>query len=76
MTEKFICIDNYNLPQFWVNFLQQEVPSKPVGMHNLTDYINDLLKPFNGYYSLTYQQYSQIQFESEQDCMLFILRWS
>lgn len=75
MSEKFIyTIDSYNMPQFWINFLQHTPPSKPVSIHSLTDYINGLLKPYNAVYFQEDKLY--IQFETEQDYMFFLLKWS
>ncbi len=77
MSKKFICkIDffSFETPNFWVNFYQTIEPKKMLTISGIIRHINNELKPYNAKY--IHGGPSTLEFESEQDYVYFLLRWS
>ncbi len=77
MSKKFIYrIDlfSFETPQFWINFYKHIEPKKMLTLSGVVQHINRELKTYNAKY--VHGGSSRLEFESEQDYMLFLLRWS
>jgi hypothetical protein len=77
MSKKFIYrIDlfSFETPKFWVNFCQTIEPNIMLTLSGVIQYINNELKPYNAKY--IHSGPSKLEFESEQDYVYFLLRWS
>jgi hypothetical protein len=77
MSKKFICkidLSPFETPKFWVNFFQTIISTKMMTLNGIIQHINNELKPYNAKY--IYGEPSALEFESEQDYVYFLLRWS
>lgn len=78
MSEKFIYrfdLYSFEAPQFWRNFYKHIEPKKMLNLSALIQHINSELKTYNAKY-IHGGPSSRLEFESEQDYVLFLLRWT
>ena len=63
--------DNFQIKSYWANFIAE------FGNHNILEFENTLRREWKaGVYNRNSDGFFQIEFETEQDKMWFLLRWS